>query len=71
MCLCAKLFSFTRLSVLSGLMSVISECKVDSRLCGSSPCVTVPRVREAAMSSLMDVTVLVASDAPEILSPDL
>ncbi|KAG7242810.1 hypothetical protein INR49_018065 [Caranx melampygus] len=28
-------------------------------------------VREAAMTSLMDVTMLVASDAPEILSPDL
>ncbi|XP_070704399.1 tubulin-specific chaperone D [Pempheris klunzingeri] len=28
-------------------------------------------VREAAMSSLMDVTMLVASSAPEILSPDL
>ncbi|XP_070778789.1 tubulin-specific chaperone D [Enoplosus armatus] len=28
-------------------------------------------VREAAMTSLMDVTVLVASNAPEILSPDL
>lgn len=29
------------------------------------------RVREAAMTSLMEVTMLVASSAPEILSPDL
>lgn len=30
-----------------------------------------PRVREAAMTSLMQVTLLVAGTAPEILPPDL
>lgn len=30
-----------------------------------------PRVREAAMTSLMEVTLLIASSAPEILSPEL
>lgn len=29
------------------------------------------RVREAAMTSLMEVTMLIASTAPEILAPNL
>ena len=50
--------------------------QVDSSSCHcthkvSTMSVSLPRVREAAMTSLMDVTMLVASSAPEILLPDL
>lgn len=71
MCVCVRVFFFFFCFIKIKCFSNLHWCSIWTWASLTRQFCLCLRVREAAMTSLMEVTLLVASSAPEILSPNL